>query len=107
VGVLLPADVEQRAAVILQDLNDPAILCCRRHRDPQLGVLAHRHEFAPPHQHRRRPRLRAHGGARAERGPGGGVALPLRIDNHDDALGFADRPAGSLRPHGRTAEQHN
>ena len=103
VGLL--ADIEQRAAIILDDLDEPALFLLRGEGNSQLRVLAQRHEFAAAHQHCGRARLGPHRRPRRKRRAHLGGALALGVDDKNDSLGLAHTPPAALGKCRRTAEQ--
>ena len=102
-GVRLLADVEQRATVVLDDLDEPAF--ARHFGNAQLRVLAQRHKLAPAHQHRRRACRSADRRPRQKFSARLRATLSTRVDHGDGALGFADGPDRALGKCRRGAEQ--
>ena len=101
IGLL--ADVEQRAAPVLDDLDDRALLAARR--DPYLRIAADGHEFASAHQHRVPVRSGRHyGPGRHLHAAPGRDAGCTAADGHL-ALRFADDPRAALRQSTGATEQ--
>jgi hypothetical protein len=101
-GFLL--DAEERAAVILDDLDQPARFGLGR--QAQAALRRHDDIFLPPHEHGAGARSGGDDVARGEKiaAPGGGE--PAAMLDLDGSGRFRDSPGWSVRGHGRSAPEH-
>jgi hypothetical protein len=101
IGLL--ADIEQRAAVILDHLDDRTALC--RAGNADLRILPQGDEFAAAHHHRRRARAGAQRCPGIKRLPGPRRALTARVDDDHAAFRFGNGPRPILRQYRDGTEQ--